>query len=211
MKSNYGNRLSANEGERQELKFLQDEVQKLRLEIRQAAAKGNKSTASGHNSDASSDSECSGGEVVHELPVTLKANAPGPRMSVSAEVFGKFNLEKEHVPPVHAKSAEQIEAIKQRMSHNFMFSSLNPKDRKAIMDAVVLVKLKAGETVIKEGDDGDSFYLVEDGELTCSKFLNPSDKKETYLKTYMQGESFGELALLYNAPRAATIVAKTNS
>lgn len=35
--------------------------------------------------------------------------------------------------------------------------------------------------------------------------------KATYLKTYQPGESFGELALLYNAPRAASIKAKTNA
>lgn len=32
---------------------------------------------------------------------------------------------------------------------------------------------------------------------------------ETYLKTYVTGESFGELSLMYNAPRAATIKCKT--
>jgi cAMP-dependent protein kinase regulator len=34
---------------------------------------------------------------------------------------------------------------------------------------------------------------------------------DTYLKTYEPGESFGELALLYNAPRAASIKAKTST
>jgi len=132
-------------------------------------------------------------------------------MSVSAEVFGKFNIEKDYTPPVHHKKPEEIAAIKKRMSNNFMFSSLNPKDSKAILDAIVSVKKAPGEVVIKQGDDGDNFYLVESGELNCSKLINPDDKEETFLKTYVQGESFGELALLYNAPRAATIIAKTDA
>jgi cAMP-dependent protein kinase regulator len=45
--------------------------------------------------------------------------------------------------------------------------------------------------------------------LDCYKRFN-KDADETYLKTYQPGEAFGELALLYNAPRAATIRAKTN-
>lgn len=71
--------------------------------------------------------------------------------------------------------------------------------------------MKAGETIIKQGDEGDQFYLVETGALSCTKFINPDDKEETYLKEYKPGESFGELALLYNAPRAATIICKSET
>lgn len=134
-----------------------------------------------------------------------------PRTSVSAEVFGKYNIEKEYIPPVHAKNEDQKAAIKKRMASNFMFATLNPKDKLAVLNAIQGVQKKAGEIVIKQGDDGDNFYLVENGELTCTKLLNPTDQAETYLKTYVQGESFGELALLYNAPRAATIVCKTDA
>jgi len=47
------------------------------------------------------------------------------------------------------------------MANNFLFESLNPKDKKAVLDAIVGVKFKEGDVVIKEGDDGDNFYLIE--------------------------------------------------
>lgn len=51
-------------------------------------------------------------------------------------------------------------------------------------------------------------YVVDSGELDCFKKFS-KDEDEKFLKTYIPGESFGELSLLYNAPRAATIKAKT--
>lgn len=46
---------------------------------------------------------------------------------------------------------------------------------------------------------------MSSGEYDCSKIINGEN---TYLKTYKVGEAFGELALMYNAPRAATIICK---
>ena len=68
------------------------------------------------------------------------------------------------------------------------------------------VKLKPGDVVIKEGDDGDYLYVVETGKLQCSKIF-PGSTEPTNLIQYEPGGTFGELALLYNAPRAATIAA----
>lgn len=90
-----------------------------------------------------------------------KASTRGARMSVSAEVFGKFNKQEDYKAPVFAKSPEQIAAITQRMEKNFFFDSLNPKDKSSILDAIVPRHFTPGETIIKQGDDGDNFYLVE--------------------------------------------------
>ena len=52
-------------------------------------------------------------------------------------------------------------------------------------------------------------YVVESGVLQCTKIFKGSSQP-TLLKEYQAGEGFGELALLYNAPCAASIKAKTD-
>lgn len=53
-------------------------------------------------------------------------------------------------------------------------------------------------------------YVVDKGTLDCYKKFG-KDEEPKHLKVYQPGESFGELALLYNVPRAASIRAKTDS
>ena len=130
------------------------------------------------------------------------------RISVCSEVVGEYNKKADYVPKVIPKTDKQKEIIKNKMLQNFMFSNLDEAELQTVLDAFEEKKVTTGETVIKEGDKGDVVYLVETGELTCTKKQNG---KEVELKTYVPGESFGELALLYNAPRAATIVAKTDA
>ena len=91
-----------------------------------------------------------------------------------------------------------------------MFNSLDQKEFSVVVDAIEEVKVSPGEVVIKEGDQGDCMYVVEIGQLTCTKHFK-GNQQPTFLKEYSPGEGFGELALLYNAPRAATITAKTEA
>ena len=64
--------------------------------------------------------------------------------------------------------------------------------------------------MIVEGDDGDCLYVVEKGVLKCTKVFK-GNSEPTFLKNYSPGDAFGELALLYNCPRAATITANEDA
>lgn len=87
-----------------------------------------------------------------------------------------------------------------------MFSALEEKDLSIVIDAMKEVSFQANDVVIKQGDDGDDLYVVESGQLSCHRVMKEGEAP-TLLKNYEPGEAFGELALLYNAPRAATITA----
>lgn len=98
---------------------------------------------------------------------------------------------------------------RRRMYESFLgevglLSSLTPYERSKIADALDTQKFPAGSTIIKEGDAGDAFYLLESGEAEAFKAGNPSP-----VKSYKKGDYFGELALLNDAPRAASVVSKT--
>ena len=134
----------------------------------------------------------------------------GNRTSVRAEVYGIHNIKKPFVPRVIPKTEEQIARIKDKCMQSFIFNSLEDKELKTVIDSFEEKKYTAGQSVITQGEEGDVLYLVDSGELDCEKVFKSGDTA-THLKVYKPGESFGELALLYNAPRAATIKAKTDA
>jgi len=79
---------------------------------------------------------------------------------------------------------------------------LSPSDRKQLMLALKEVSFNKGDTIIKQGDPGDNFYILDKGVCDISV-----EGKGSVLKA-KKGIAFGELALLHNAPRAATVVAE---
>lgn len=91
-----------------------------------------------------------------------------------------------------------------------MFNALDETELQVVINAIDEVKAPAGTRIISQGEDGDCMYVLESGSLLCSKIFK-GQTEPTNLKTYVPGEGFGELALLYNAPRAATINAVEDS
>merc|ERR1711907_308453 len=81
-----------------------------------------------------------------------------------------------------------------------LISSLDAYERSQIADALKPEIFKKGEFVVRQDEPGDKFYIIEDGALSAIK---GSDEK--IVMNYKSGDYFGELALLKNQPRAASV------
>lgn len=154
----------------------------------------------------------------------------GRRTSVSAESLKPSADSYDNwSPPFHEKSADQLERLTRAIGGNFLFSHLEDEQSAQILGALVEkpipakgikascaqrktndVLLTSGQ-VISQGDAGDYFYVVEKGSFDV--YVNPAgtlqpgpDGMGNQVGNIQAGGSFGELALMYNAPRAATVV-----
>jgi CRP-like cAMP-binding protein len=106
----------------------------------------------------------------------------------------------DYTPKVIPKTPEQMAQISSALKKNFVFDSIDEKAEKTIIDAMDLQDVAAGQTLIKQGGDGDYFYVIASG-----AFKIIVNGKEVAL--FEAGRSFGELALVYNTPRQATVTA----
>ncbi|CAG9313861.1 unnamed protein product [Blepharisma stoltei] len=178
--------------EKEELRILRQEVARL---------KANKNA--GSEEEQSDESE---GEFEEE-DLQAKREKKSHRAAVSAEAYGDWNKKEDFRPRVIPKSQDQKERIAERLSKAFMFSALDEHEKEIVINAMEERIIGRGQTVIRQGDDGAELFVVDSGTLQCFKVINGQNK---YLKDYNPGEAFGELAMLYNAPRAATITASSD-
>src|SRR5207253_1942225 len=93
--------------------------------------------------------------------------------------------------------------------NNLLFQSLSAEQQLTVVNTMWLRELKANETIIKQGDLGDHWYVVESGHFDI--FVAKPAAAPVKVAARDRGSSFGELALLYNSPRAATVTATVAS
>uniref|UniRef100_A0A8D0G1B6 Protein kinase cAMP-dependent type I regulatory subunit beta n=1 Tax=Sphenodon punctatus TaxID=8508 RepID=A0A8D0G1B6_SPHPU len=88
-----------------------------------------------------------------------------------------------------------------------ILESLDKWERLTVADALEPVQFEDGEKIVVQGETGDDFFIITEG--TASVLQRRSDNEE-YVEVGRLGPSdyFGEIALLLNRPRAATVVAR---
>ncbi|CAK6962310.1 cGMP-dependent protein kinase 1 [Scomber scombrus] len=142
----------------------------------------------------------------HELdgPSQRPSNEPEFRKSRAAVISSE---------PIHEtldiagtgvkKTVSETSLIVKAIQKNDFLSRLDDEQIAMMVDLLVAFDYSPKDEVIKEGVEGDSMYIVADGELSVTQ-------AGRNLRTLNSGDVFGELAILYNCKRTATVKAMTN-
>ena len=143
------------------------------------------------------------------------------KMSSKAFVDGTPDEGDFDISKLYTEKSEQEKAcIAQAIKACVMLQSITDEQRDMIYKVMEPVDVTKGDWIIRQGTVGDRFYIVEEGSFEVRILAQGQEDKNknggTPVHTY-QGSlenhthpSFGELALLYSVPRAASIVALTD-
>ena len=105
------------------------------------------------------------------------------------------------------RANDQIDEVVVRKAPIFL--GLDSAAADALRSSMSLVKLRKGQSLFKEGDDGDNLYVVSNGKVKLG--TKSPDGRENLLMILGPGDMFGELSLFDSGPRTATATAVTDS
>jgi small-conductance mechanosensitive channel/CRP-like cAMP-binding protein len=88
-----------------------------------------------------------------------------------------------------------------------LFAPLEDHDREALARGMKRVRFAAGEAIIRQGDAGDSLFLIQDGKVAVRLAVEGVEREVATLAT---GDFFGEMSLFTGEPRKATCAADTD-
>lgn len=129
--------------------------------------------------------------------------------SVYAERFNPEVVEDDDDDiPVYTKTPYERDMIYSIIRKCVLFKAVDDDDLERVIAAMYTKDVMPEEFIIKQGDEGDNFYVIKSGIYEVWK-AKDEDSEPELITTYRYYGSFGELALMYNQPRAASVKAVT--
>ncbi|KAL6226531.1 hypothetical protein ACLB2K_000493 [Fragaria x ananassa] len=155
-----------------------------------------------------------------ESPSTIGWNSRNPRirhdLSKARLRVIENSLENGQVwvppSPAHRKTWEEEAQIERALHDHFLFRKLTDSQCHVLLDCMQRVEVQPGDIVVRQGGEGDCFYVVGNGEFEVSAIQEENNGEvPRVLQRYTADKlsSFGELALMYNKPLQASVRAVT--
>jgi len=118
------------------------------------------------------------------------------------------NVYMHEVPPQAEAQMSAVERLERSLRDIDLFRPLSDAERRTAAASFKRHHYARGERIIVEGEPGNSFFVIDTGEVEVLKNLGGSLRPIARLH---EGQFFGEMALLTGADRAATVVAATDA
>lgn len=137
------------------------------------------------------------------IPAPINLHPVTKKQGVSAESSeNKQHMLKDIVIEVHEKDFRSKQLIKDAILDNDFLKHLASGQIKKLVESMYRIEIPKGDYVIREGESGDHLYISDDGEFEVIK-------DNLILGKMGSGKAFGELAILYNCKRTASIRGKS--
>jgi PPM family protein phosphatase len=127
------------------------------------------------------------------------ANSRGGKDNITAVLVGYGDSSKRD-----EKRARKVQLKRDILARMSLFRALNDREILRLLQVVEVIAFKDGDVVIHEGDKGEELFIVLTGSVKVKR-------GDTLLATLGPGHHFGEMALIRNQPRSATVVSDLDS
>jgi putative peptide zinc metalloprotease protein len=128
---------------------------------------------------------------------TVRALSDGQLFEIDESTFDRLLADSLHLPEF-GPTIQKLMELRQLPA----FETLEPDEAGELLSHGGWVSFPPGEAIVTEGEAGDAFYAIVAGQVDVFEH-------DRYRRTLGPGAHFGELALLHDVPRTATVVAKT--
>jgi len=140
----------------------------------------------------------------------IKVNFASRRIGISAEQMAAGSKADHKTGETCEKDVEVERMLLDVVNDSLLFATLDRKHKLEVIKYMYRMEVNPDVSPVKQGDPGLNFYVIESGLFKVYK-LYEEENEPVFLTNLGPGTSFGELALMYDAPRAATVTAAEES